>query len=154
MGKQNEGDACIGAILDECSLPDGIVLERRLDAPGTVVALDDDRFRRVIINLVDNAAQALQAHGTAAPRIIVATQAASCFEISVEDNGPGIDAEILPRIFEPLFSTKNFGTGLGLCIAKQLVEQHGGTIWAKSEPGQGTVFRIRLPFAAAETAAA
>jgi signal transduction histidine kinase len=63
----------------------------------------------------------------------------------VEDNGPGIPAETRDRIFEVFYSSRGGGTGLGLPIAKQIVERHGGTIEVETEVGRGTTFRIRLP---------
>jgi signal transduction histidine kinase len=66
-------------------------------------------------------------------------------EISVDDNGPGIDPDVLPHIFEPFFTTKQEGTGLGLAVVAQIVEEHGGTLTCHSRPGKGTTFRIRLP---------
>jgi signal transduction histidine kinase len=62
----------------------------------------------------------------------------------IADNGPGIAAENLAKVFEPLFSTKSFGTGLGLPMVKQIVEQHGGTITIASEVGKGTSVTVRL----------
>jgi signal transduction histidine kinase len=77
----------------------------------------------------------------------------SNYEIAIADNGPGMSPEVLARIFEPLFSTKSFGTGLGLPTVKQIVEQHGGTIAIASEVGQGTVARVVLPPARASVPA-
>jgi signal transduction histidine kinase len=65
--------------------------------------------------------------------------------LSVADNGPGIPADMLARIFEPLFTTRSFGVGLGLPTVQQIVEQHGGTIHVDSAPGRGTTFTIWLP---------
>ena len=62
----------------------------------------------------------------------------------VADTGGGIPADVLPKVFEPLFSTKSFGTGLGLPMVKQIVEQHGGTITIASEAGKGTRVTVRL----------
>ncbi|HUB94571.1 MAG TPA: ATP-binding protein [Stellaceae bacterium] len=140
-------DPWLAEVLDEQKLPQGIALERRLGAPDAWVAIDTDRFRRVIINLIENAAQAMVASGAEPSdrRIAVTTHAKDGAEIAIDDTGPGIPPEILPRIFEPLFSTKSFGTGLGLPTAKQIVEQHDGTIAIMSRPGQGANVRIRLP---------
>ena len=66
-------------------------------------------------------------------------------EIVFDDNGPGIPANVLPRIFEPLFSTKGFGVGLGLPTVKQIMEQHGGGIDIDSVPGQSAQVRLWLP---------
>ena len=79
---------------------------------------------------------------------------ASVAAIVVADTGPGMPADVLAQVFEPLFSTKSFGTGLGLPTVKQIVEQHGGTIAIASAPGSGTRITIRLPLAAARTTAA
>ena len=67
--------------------------------------------------------------------------------IQIADRGPGMDEPTRARIFEPFFTTKKKGTGLGLAIAKQIIEQHGGTIRADSAPGEGTRFTIELPLA-------
>jgi signal transduction histidine kinase len=139
-----QGDRWVGEVLDDISLPGGITLERDLGAPNAQVALDHERFRRVLINLIDNAAQAIQGCEGDERRVMVSTCASQAFEIMVEDTGPGISPENLPKIFEPLFSTKSSGTGLGLPTVKQIVEQHGGTITIASEVGKGTVVTVRL----------
>jgi signal transduction histidine kinase len=84
----------------------------------------------------------------------VTTRVSDQLEIAVSDTGPGIAPDILPRIFEPLFSTKSFGTGLGLPTVKQLVEQHRGTISIDSKPGHGAVVRISLPISGQQSMAA
>jgi NO-binding membrane sensor protein with MHYT domain/signal transduction histidine kinase len=153
-------DAWLDTILDEQVIPPTISLQRDFGAPGCVVNLDPDRFRRVIINLIDNATQAIeqgqvgQAPGPDRHRVSVATRADGQLEITIADTGPGIPPDVLPRIFEPLFSTKNFGTGLGLPTVKQLVEQHRGTISIDSKPGNGAVVRIGLPFSNRQSMAA
>ena len=68
----------------------------------------------------------------------------SRIEISVRDNGHGIPADVLPRIFEPHFSTRTSGSGLGLAISRQIIDAWGGEISVESEPGQGTIVRIAL----------
>ena len=75
-------------------------------------------------------------------------------EIAVIDTGQGIPPDVLPKIFEPLFSTKSFGTGLGLPTVKQIVEQHGGEIEVSSEPGAGTRVLVRLPLPRSQEIAA
>ena len=148
-------DAWLQEVLDEQRIPESVALERALAAPGAVVEIDADRFRRVIINLLDNAVQAVAETGEAAcgRRIRVSTQAGDPAEILIEDTGPGIAAENLARVFEPFFSTKAFGTGLGLPTVKQIVEQHNGTIAIASEPGKGTSVAIRLPVTGVEVLA-
>lgn len=149
-------DRWLSEILDDQKLPDSVTLERRLEAGGTLVSLDAERFQQVVINLLENAVQALDGNEApgAARRIRIATSATDQVEILIEDTGPGIPAEVLPRIFEPLFSTKSFGTGLGLPTVKQIVEQHGGSIAITSEAGRGARVRILLPAGAREAAVA
>jgi signal transduction histidine kinase len=130
---------------------------RDLGAPGVVAAFDPDRLRRVVVNLVENAAQS-RADSEREKReleISVATRRlGESIEIVVSDNGAGIAPDVLPRIFEPLFSTKSFGTGLGLPTVKQIVEQHGGEIELSSELGVGTRARVRLPLPESQEIAA
>jgi signal transduction histidine kinase len=125
-----------------------IVLELR--AGDAKVALDSDRLRCVVINLVENAVQALaDAKDTDTPaRITLRTRTLErAVEFEIEDNGPGIPPENLAKVFEPLFSTKRQGTGLGLPTVKQIVLQHGGEIELKSVVDQYTRAIIRLPLA-------
>ncbi len=144
--------------LDEHLLPPGVAVDRDLRA-GVDVPFDRERMRRILVNLLDNAAQALTAPGWVPPdgrerRITVRTEVAGPhLKITLLDNGPGIAADVLPRIFEPLFTTKNFGVGLGLSMVHQIVELHGGTIDAESRPGEGAAFTIWLPRGSAPTAA-
>jgi signal transduction histidine kinase len=150
-------DEWLDDLLDEHVFPAGIVVERRL-AAGCEVSMDGNRFRQVLVNLLDNAAQALTdvAWTPAEDRerkITVSTEAAGPHvRLCITDTGPGIPPETMSKIFEPLFTTKNFGVGLGLPTVRQIVEQHGGTIDVESAVDQGTDFTIWVPrhFAAAE----
>jgi signal transduction histidine kinase len=117
-------------------------------APGLPpLELDPAKIRQVLINLIQNAAEAIGERGgrVAVRAGTVGHEAAAV--VAVEDDGPGIPPEQLPRLFEPFFTTKYAGTGLGLAISKSLVEQHGGRIEASSEPGRGTTFLVVLPAA-------
>jgi len=143
-------DAWIGEELDEHSLPPGVTLRRELTS-GSTVAIDGDRFRQILINLIDNAAQAMTDVGWTPPEgrervVTVRTEAAGphC-RLSVIDTGPGIPAEALPQIFEPLFTTKSFGVGLGLPTVQKIVEQHGGTIDVARTGPEGTEFVVWIP---------
>jgi signal transduction histidine kinase len=69
--------------------------------------------------------------------------------VEFQDSGPGVDADTAKHIFEPFFTTKAEGTGLGLAIVRQAAETHGGTVELESQPGQGALFRVRLPGAPA-----
>lgn len=107
---------------------------------------DPEQLRRVVINLIGNALDALQ--GRPAARLEVQSGenlAGSELWLRVSDNGPGIDAERLERIFSPFHTSKTEGTGLGLAITRKIVEAHSGTIEVQSEPGAGTEFVVTLP---------
>jgi signal transduction histidine kinase len=107
--------------------------------------LDPGRIRQVLANLLTNALRYTPAGGTITLRY---RRSDGRTELEVQDTGPGIAAEDLPHIFERFYkSADSGGMGLGLAIAKHLVEAHGGTITALSAPGQGTIIRVSLPFA-------
>jgi PAS domain S-box-containing protein len=150
-------DQWLGEILDEQKLPEHVKLVRDLVAPDVVAAFDPDRLRRVVVNLIENAAQSVpeSERENRVLEISVGTRKlAESVEISIRDNGAGIAPDVLPRIFEPLFSTKSFGTGLGLPTVKQIVEQHGGQIELTSELGVGTRAVVRLPLPQSQEIAA
>ncbi len=114
------------------------------------VALDPDRFQRVMINLMDNAIQAMLSLNENIRQLTLTIQSTieqGQAKIRVIDTGSGIPTEVLPQIFEPLFSTKGFGVGLGLTVVKEIVEQHQGDIKITSEPGQGTEVTLWLTLA-------
>ena len=148
-------DPWLGEVLDDQKMPDGVALVRRLDAPGGRVSGDLERLRRVVINLVENAVQAMLEPAGRDRQVTVATRLVDRqFELVVEDTGAGIPPEVLPKVFEPLFSTKSFGTGLGLATVKQIVEEHDGSVAIASEIGRGTRVTLLLPLADAEEIAA
>ncbi len=112
--------------------------------------LDAELMERVFYNLVLNAAQASPPGGT----VTVKTRAAEDIaEIAVIDRGSGIDPKDLDSIFNPFFTTKASGVGLGLAIVSKIVDEHGGKIAVESEPAKGSVFRVLLPMARSELAA-
>ena len=104
--------------------------------------LDAELMERVFYNLLLNAAQASAEEGA----ITVKTRAVDgTAEVAVIDRGPGVDPKIMEQIFNPFFTTKPDGVGLGLAIVSKIVDEHGGRITVESEPAKGTVFRVYLP---------
>jgi signal transduction histidine kinase len=100
----------------------------------------------VLINLVANAAQALQRARTPGGRVTVcATTSGAMLTLSVTDNGPGMPREILQRVGTPFFSTRAEGTGLGVAQCRRLVGRAGGSFQIESAEGQGTVVTLSLP---------
>jgi signal transduction histidine kinase len=129
------------------------------DLPETLV--DPNQLLQVFLNIVLNAEQAMRAGaGDGGPpgRLRVTTRRGSGGTVvaSFEDSGPGMSAETLRRVFDPFFTTKDAGegTGLGLTISYNIVEEHGGRIWAESAAGKGTTFHVELPIVSAPRAPA
>jgi PAS domain S-box-containing protein len=137
-----------------------IILE--LGLGELAVGLDKTRLSRAVINLLSNASEAMVGkgkenltQGALEPQIKILTKlTARGVEVMVEDNGPGMTAEILARIREPLFTTKSFGTGLGIPAIEQIIEQHHGGLDIWSEPGRGAKFTLWWPVQRPELAVA
>jgi signal transduction histidine kinase len=124
----------------------GVTIEETYeDSPP--VRMDPKVLSRALVNLVQNALQAMERGGTLGVRVRPAAAKASV-DLIVSDSGPGLAPEVRRRLFEPYFSTKTSGTGLGLAIVRRAVEAHQGRILVESEPRGGTTFTIRLPAAA------
>jgi signal transduction histidine kinase len=121
----------------------------RVVAPLTLPPLKADReyFRQTLLNLILNGLQAMPEGGTLT---LAANKSNGNILISVTDTGTGITAENQRRIFEPYFTTKTKGTGLGLAVSRRIIEAHGGTITAANEAGGGCRFVISLPLDGAE----
>jgi two-component system OmpR family sensor kinase len=114
----------------------------KMSLPSLVVAADPGKLRQVFANLFANAAQAGATH------IGVSGESARGFAvITVHDDGPGIDAGIRERLFDPFSTGRKDGTGLGLAICRRIAEAHGGDLHALPGDGTGTTFRMRLPLA-------
>ena len=114
------------------------------DLPIPLLSLDRQQIKQAMINLVDNAITALRGQGQIEIRLRY-TNTADCVEILVSDNGPGISDEDKSRLFEPDFSTKKTGMGLGLTIVNTIVAEHDGTIRVEDRDPHGARFSIALP---------
>jgi len=168
---QREIDACSGIISDlldfarerklelrPCPLRDlvaeaigvvpqdrGVVVENRVPEALPVPELDKAQFRQVFINLVQNAIEAVPKDRDGLVTVSAEGGGTSPWRIVVADNGSGIDEETCLEIFQPLFTTKTKGTGLGLAVVAGMVKRHGGEIAVESRVGEGTRFVIDLP---------
>ena len=121
-----------------------VCIERRFAPTLPSVSVDPEQLKRVVINLVDNAVEAMNRKGT----ITIQTQhdaAARLVRILVSDNGPGIPASDRDKLFLPYYSTKKRGSGLGLAIVRRIVAEHGGSVEVADNVPRGTEFRIELP---------
>lgn len=119
-----------------------VVIEWQVVPDDLEAALDLDRFSQLLLNLYLNALHAMEQGGALKVQAHLESDAVV---FSVEDTGVGIEADDLPHIFDPYFTTKARGVGLGLANAHKIVEAHGGTITVSSNPGEGATFVVRLP---------
>lgn len=111
------------------------------------IEMDSRYLRQSLLNIVENAFAAMPGGG----RLTISVKLDGNFEIiTIEDTGTGIDEEHLSKIFEPYFTTKASGTGLGLTVVYKVIKEHRGDIFVASEPGKGTVFTIKLPVPSTE----
>ncbi|HXU68511.1 MAG TPA: ATP-binding protein [Polyangia bacterium] len=132
----------------------GVTVDARIEPGLPAVAADEHQLRQALLNLLRNAVEAMREGGRltlTASR--VAPEQSGGDEgryvlLTIADTGEGIAAEHLPKIFDPFFSTKEGGTGLGLALTQQIIVEHGGRIEVRSEPGAGTTFVVRLVAAA------
>ncbi len=158
-----EFDDWVASIVEEEAqkLPSAVAVECILGLDNLSVSFDRSRLSRVLINLMSNASEAMVGKGhdpqkfaTSNPKITIVTRlAGEHIEFDVCDNGPGIADEDVAKILEPLFTTKNFGTGLGLPAVVQVLEQHGGGIRVKGGFGTGAIFTAWLPIKIRKTRA-
>jgi len=124
---------------------DGVRIETRLDEQLRLVTGDPVQLQQVILNLIVNAEEAMRG---AEPRILTVRtnrSTAGTVRVSIEDSGPGIGESDRVRIFDPLFTTKAGGMGMGLSICRSIVENHGGKIWVEAAAARGAVFQFELP---------
>jgi two-component system sensor histidine kinase AtoS len=141
----------VHALLDECLdlaaarfASAAVEVVRAWDPAVPEAALDARELRKAFLNLILNGFEALGGPG----RLTVATaydRAAAALVVTIEDTGAGMADEVLAHAFDPFFTTKSEGTGLGMCIARSVVDLHGGTLAVQSRVGQGTRVQITLP---------
>jgi signal transduction histidine kinase len=110
-----------------------------------IARVDRNYFKQVLLNLILNGIQSMPRGGSLT---LEAKAAHGNLEVTVTDTGEGIPKAIAPRIFEPYFTTKPKGFGLGLTIARRIIEAHGGALTLDSTTGRGTRFRIVIPLSA------
>jgi signal transduction histidine kinase len=137
-------------VIDE-DIPDAISVVLDCQS-GQTVPMDRERLRRAILNLLQNAWQACTEGEHECPQATVAITTRvvnGALLLRVADNGPGIPEDIRERIFDPLFSTKSFGVGLGLPLVRQIIEQHGGEITVDTVLDEGTTINLTLPLPSA-----
>jgi two-component system sensor histidine kinase PilS (NtrC family) len=129
----------------------GITIESRFAVPEAWVIADGDRIKQVFWNFAENAVRAMRDGGTL---IVAIERLGDDWQVSFADTGTGMTPQQTEKIFEPFQSNFEGGTGLGLAVVYQIVQAHEGKVWARSKPGQGTTFVLRLRRLDAERSAA
>jgi signal transduction histidine kinase len=134
----------IGQILRQCTIPASVTVT--LDIPETIspFRVDAQQMQQVLRNLISNGVEAMPEGGTLLIRAVENRQDGTIC-LSVRDSGSGMPPEVLAQLFQPLFTTKARGIGLGLVVAKNLIQVNGGRVEVQSEAGKGSVFSIILP---------
>jgi signal transduction histidine kinase len=141
-------------VTEAIDLVSGQAVERKVDIRCTLAASplyimgDSIQLQQIVINLIVNAIDAMSDIPASERQIRIWSARRDKFaEVTVADIGPGIPPDKLKEVFQPFFTTKGHGMGLGLSIVRSIIEAHNGTISLESEVGEGAMFRIRLPLA-------
>jgi len=135
----------IEAALSHTPIPENIEMVKKLDADLPEIEIDADQVQQVLANMITNAVEAMPEGGKLT---IAARGKDECLEVEIADTGCGIPQEALGKIFDPLFTTKAKGIGLGLALCKAIIDRHEGYIQVESQVGKGTTFAIKLPLKA------
>lgn len=120
-----------------------IILTEDYEKNLPLVAIDENQMKQAFLNIFKNAFEAMPSGGKLCVHTVLGHNGAVVVHIT--DTGIGIDEEKLEKIFDPFYTTKDRGTGLGLAVSQQIIREHGGEIHCQSAPGQGTTFAIQLP---------
>ena len=124
----------------------GIAVRTHLKDGPVPVQGDRVQLQQVVVNLILNAVEAMSSIDSGARELsIMAEQEQTGVLVAVGDSGPGIDAGNLERVFEPFYTTKTSGVGMGLSICRSIIEGHGGQLWAGANEPRGAVFQFTLP---------
>lgn len=146
VGVNDDRNAVLAAdFIDAQARQKGIAVRRSGVDPDPSVLCDPELIYQVVLNLLVNAAQILSSRGIIEIKLIGARDGYAGFEIS--DNGPGMTTDVRARVFEPFFTRREGGAGLGLTFVQRIVQEHRGRVFLETEPDQGTAFRVLLPVA-------
>ncbi|NWF91674.1 MAG: PAS domain S-box protein [Syntrophaceae bacterium] len=149
VGKPAVSPAQIGKVMEDAlsylTFPEHIEVINKLEAGLPEVKIDRDQIRQVFVNILTNAMQAMPQGGKLT---IDGRKGEKFLEVAISDTGDGISEDVIGKVFDPLFTTRAKGIGLGLAVCKSIMERHGGTIEVKSKLGEGAVFTVKLPLEA------
>jgi len=129
------------------ALKNGVSVKTKFAKGLPIIAGDRVQLQQVLLNLILNALQAMGGDREGAGQVLITTSQTESNDpcIGIQDTGPGLSSEILSRLFEPFYTTKPNGMGLGLAICRSIVEAHGGRLWADANEPRGAAFRFTLP---------
>jgi two-component system sensor kinase FixL len=122
----------------------GVRVQYRIDRQVDLVLADKVQIQQVLVNLMRNAIEAMQVSDDRELTVSARPSNDGMVEIAVADSGPGISPDVIERLFQPFFTTKSQGMGVGLSISRTIVEAHGGRIWVESNDRGGATFRFTL----------
>jgi C4-dicarboxylate-specific signal transduction histidine kinase len=125
----------------------GVSLNTQLAQGLPLIQGDRVQLQQVLVNLIMNAVEAMGSVNHGSRKLLIGTGAdeAGGVRISVQDSGPGLNPQIFDRVFDPFYTTKADGMGMGLSICRSIIEAHDGRIWASAMPGSGSTFNVSLP---------
>jgi len=125
----------------------GISVLTKLADSLPVVEADRVQLQQVLLNLIVNALEAMGAANEGPKELLISTGKveSSGVLVAVQDSGPGLEAAMLERVFEPFYTSKPTGLGLGLSICRSIIEAHGGRLWASANQPRGAIFQFTLP---------
>lgn len=125
----------------------GVSLNTQLAQGLPLIQGDRVQLQQVLVNLIMNAVEAMGSVNHGSRKLLIGTGAdeAGRVRISVQDSGPGLNPQIFDRVFDPFYTTKADGMGMGLSICRSIIEAHDGRIWASATPGPGSTFNVSLP---------
>jgi signal transduction histidine kinase len=133
------------AVIRASELPGGVRIETELNPDLPEVFVDGEQMKQIILNIAFNGIEAMPDGGTLTLRTTrIESEEGEAVGISIRDTGKGMSKEDLENIFKPFFTTKERGVGLGLSICQRIAKNNNGSIRAKSIPGQGSIFHIRI----------
>ena len=146
VGKPATSPARIGKVIEDAiahtHIPEGVELTSKIEDGVPDIEIDTDQIRQVLVNVMTNAVQAMPEGG----KLMINTRAKDNFlEVKIADTGQGIPEENLGKIFDPLYTLKAKGIGLGLAVCKSIIDRHGGQISVESVVDKGTTFTVKLP---------
>ena len=145
VGKPSVSPTKIERVIEDAlartPITENIEVIKKFDEDLPEVNIDASQIRQVLINIITNAVQAMPEGGKLT---ISAREKDKCLEVEIADTGCGIPQEVIGKIFDPLFTTKAKGIGLGLAVCKTIIESHEGSITVNSKEGEGTTFNIKL----------